>query len=636
MPGSDPLSSSAMTSQEQIRNVALIAHINHGKSTLADRLLERTGTIPPLKMRAQFLDNMELERERGVTIKLKAVRMRLTMRPSSHVTINLIDTPGHVDFSYEVSRSLAACEGAILIVDAVAGIQAQTVAHTQKALDLGLKIIPVVNKTDLSGAEPEKVADDLVKNFGFGRGEILFASAKKDEGIEEILKAIVERVPPPRGNPSAPLRALVFDSSYDEYKGAIAFVRIVDGDFPFTINDRRSSSKLGKSTISFLASKAECAPIEVGYFTPEMKPTEGLSTGEVGYIATGLKDISLVRVGDTVTIVRTENGEQKTEPLPGYKEPKPVVFVSFYSLDNKDFPELGAALKKLQLTDPAISFERESGSLGQGFRCGFLGVFHAEIVKERLERDYGLEIFATSPSVEYLAISRHSVPSDSSSTNLIPFNHLTIRRASDLPQTTLEVLEPWVRASIFTPKDYLGSVMQLCQDKRGVPVATDYVSEDRVKLTYELPLSELISDFFDRLKSLSSGFASLDYELIEHQPVEVSRLDILVAGERVEPLAQIVLKEKAAAVGRRVVERLKEVIPKQQFAVALQAVVGGKILARETIPALRKDVTAKLSGGDVTRKRKLLEEQKKGKKKLKQFGRVSLPQEAFFAAKSNP
>jgi len=610
-----------MNSQNQIRNVALIAHINHGKSTLADRLLERTGTIPPLKMRAQFLDNMELERERGVTIKLKAVRMRLTSEQFNHLTfidsknrrsadnfvINLIDTPGHVDFSYEVSRSLAACEGTILIVDAVAGIQAQTVAHTQKALDLGLKIIPVVNKIDLAGAEPEKAADDLVRVFGFARGEILFASAKEDEGIEEILKAVVERIPPPRGDPSKPLRALVFDSAYDEHKGAIAFVRVVDGSFILH----------SSFFIQFLASGVKCEPIEVGYFVPEMKSTHGLSTGEVGYIATGLKDISLVRVGDTISALRSPLSA--LQPLPGYQEPKPVVFVSFYPLNNKNFPELEAALKKLQLTDPAVSFERESGSLGQGFRCGFLGVFHSEIVKERLERDYSLEIFTTAPSVEYQTFIHHSL--------------FFIQKPTDLPQTSMEVLEPWVRAQIFSPKDYLGTVMQLCQEKRGVYLSTDYLSDNQVKLTYELPLAELISDFFDRLKSLSSGFASLDYTLIEHRPVEVCRLDILVAGERVEPLAQIVLKKNAAAAGREVVKRLKEVVPKQQFAVSLQAVVGGKVLARETIPALRKDVTAKLYGGDVTRKRKLLEKQKRGKKRLKQFGRVSLPQEAFFTTK---
>jgi len=597
-----------MTSQEQIRNVALIAHINHGKSTLADRLLEKTGTISPLKMRAQVLDNMELERERGVTIKLKAVRMRF-----NDLVVNLIDTPGHVDFSYEVSRSLAACEGAILIVDAVAGIQAQTVAHTQKALDLGLKIIPVVNKTDLVGAEPERAVDDLVKTFGFSRNEILFCSAKKDEGTEEILQAIVERIPPPSGDPKAPLRALVFDSSYDEYKGAIAYVRVADGNL---------KSQISNLKLLFINSGAECEPVEVGYFTPDMSSAEGLATGEVGYIATGLKDINLVRVGDTVTNVAATHqwGGQAhaspVTPLVGYKEPKPVVFVSFYPLDNKDFSELEVALKKLQLTDPAVSFSRESGSLGQGFRCGFLGVFHAEIVKERLERDYDLELFATTPSVEYQMLTGG-----------------VVRAAGDLPQTSIEVLEPWVRASIFTPKDYLGSVLQLCQDKRGVSVSTDYIGENQVKLVYELPLSELISAFFDQLKSLSSGFASLDYDLIEHRPVEVSRLDILIAGDLVEPLAQIVLKERAPAVGRQVVERLKKVIPKQQFAVALQAVVGGKILARETLPALRKDVTAKLYGGDVTRKKKLLEKQKKGKKKLKKFGRVPLPQEAFFATK---
>jgi len=604
-----------MTSQNQIRNVALIAHVNHGKSTLADRLLERTGTIPPLKMRAQFLDNMELERERGVTIKLKTVRMKYNLPDDlkeilhfEFCILNLLDTPGHVDFSYEVSRSLAACEGAILIVDAVAGIQAQTVAHTQKARDLGLKIIPVVNKVDLETAEPEKVAADLVKNFGFAREKILFASAKEGKGIEEILQAIVERVPPPRGDPSKPLRALVFDSSYDEHKGAVAFVRIVDGSFI------PNSSFF----IQFLASGAVCEPIEVGYLTPEMKPTHGLSTGEVGYIATGLKDISLVRVGDTVT-GKMDDGRWRIEPLAGYREPKAVVFVSFYPLDNKNFPELETALEKLQLTDPAVSFEREAGSLGQGFRCGFLGVFHSEIVKERLERDYDLEIFATAPSVEYQTFIHHSL--------------FFIQKPTDLPQPSMDVLEPWVRAQIFSPKDYLGPVMQLCQDKRGVFVATDYLSETRVNLVYELPLAELIVDFYDRLKSLSSGFASLDYELIEHRPVEVCRLDILVAGERVEPLAQIVLKKEAMRVGQQTVKRLKEVIPKQQFAVAIQAVIGGKILARETIPALRKDVTAKLYGGDVTRKRKLLEKQKKGKKRLKQFGRVSLPPEAFFVAK---
>lgn len=609
-----------MTSQDRIRNVALIAHINHGKSTLADRLLEKTGTIPPLKMREQFLDNMELERERGVTIKLKTVRMEYelpdALKEILHFglcTLNLIDTPGHVDFSYEVSRSLAACEGALLIVDAVAGIQAQTVAHTQKALDLGLKIIPIVNKIDLEAAEPKKVAESLVKNFGFAPDEIIFASAKKGDGIDKILKAVVERVPPPAGNPRKPLRALIFDSSYDEHKGIIAYIQIVDGNI--TQNDPRPLVSLSK--VVFLVSGAECWPVEIGTFAPEMKPTRSLSTGEVGYIATGLKDIGLVKVGDTVAV-------GKTDPLPGYREPKPVVFVSFYPIDNKDFPELEAALKKLRLTDPSVSFQKELGSLGQGFRCGFLGLFHAEIVKERLERDYGLELFTTSPSVEFLSIPLRQGFGGPSA----------IQKPSDLSQTSMEVLEPWVSAQIFTPKDYLGSVIQLCQDKRGVSVSTDYVIENQVKLVYELPLAELISDFFDRLKSLSSGFASLDYELIEHRPAEVARLDILVAGERVEPLAQIVLKERAAATGRQVVKRLKEVTPKQQFAIALQAAVGGKILARETIPALRKDVTAKLYGGDRTRKDKLLKKQKAGKKRLKQFGRVTLPQEAFFAVKS--
>jgi GTP-binding protein LepA len=621
-----------MTKQEQIRNVAIIAHINHGKSTLADRLLEKTGTIPPLKMRAQVLDNMELERERGVTIKLKAVRMKYRLPEElkrtlnfEFCTLNLIDTPGHVDFGYEVSRSLAACEGALLVVDASAGVQAQTYAHGKKAQELGLKIIPIVNKIDLAAAEPKRVAQELVGTFGFDEDEILFASAKEAIGIKDILNACVERIPHPTGVEELPLRGLIFDSSYDEHKGVLAYIRVVDGKINKTNKSAlRSQVKFIKSNkpdllspgefitnLKFLASGKEFTPKEIGVFTPARYATSSLSAGEVGYIATGLKDVSLVKIGDTVTNVETQTSS--IQALPGYQEPKPVVFVSFYPLDNRDFPELEQALKKLKLTDPAVSFEREGSSLGQGFRCGFLGLFHAEIVQERIERDFGVTVFATNPSIEYEHRGK------------------MIKKPADLPQTVVEVLEPWTKVTIFTPKEYLGSVMQLCADKRGKYLSTKYFSAKRVELTYEIPLSELITNFFDRLKSLSSGFASLDYEIIEYRPVEVARLDVLVAGDKVDALSQIVRREDAAGVGRLIVKKLKEVVPKQQFAVALQAAIGGKIVARETIPALRKDVTAKLYGGDVTRKKKLLEKQKAGKKRLKKMGRVAIPQEAFFA-----
>ena len=596
--------------REPQRNIALIAHIDHGKSTLADRLLEITETVPPLKMREQFLDRLELERERGVTIKLKPVQIKYKLPHNLRETLNsellilnLIDTPGHVDFSYEVSRALAACEGAVLIVDAVSGIEAQTFAHTQKARELGLKIIPVINKIDLTAADPEGVAAAVCRTFGFKKEEILFVSAKTGKGITELLKAVALRVPPPTGDSQKPLRALVFDSFYREHQGVVAVVKVVDGVL-------KSGEKL-----LFFASGAEGKAGEVGCFSPEMTPKDRLEAGAVGYIATGLKKPDLVRIGDTLTHPQEK---EEIQPLPGYREPRAVVFVSFYPLQSDKLAELERALKKLRLEDPAFSFEREGGVLGQGFRCGFLGLFHAEIIQERLERDYKLDIFATQPTVEYSLDSKK------------------IRRPADLPQPRAVVREPWVKATIITPQRYLGTIIQLCEENYGRYLDTNYLSEETVKISYKLPLAALIREesFFDRLKSVSAGFASLDYELAGDEPVEVVRLDILVAGRREEALSQIVRREEAMSRGRKLVKKLKELVPRQQFPVALQAAIGGKIIARETIPALRKDVTAKLYGGDVTRKKKLLKKQKKGKKRLKKIGRIEIPQEIFFQIKS--
>lgn len=595
--------------QSHIRNFCIIAHVDHGKSTLADRLLEKTGTIPPREMRAQVLDNMELEREKGVTIKLKAVRMNYRLNNQEYI-LNLIDTPGHVDFSYEVSRALAACEGAVLVIDATQGIQAQTIANLQKTRDQNLKIIPVINKIDLPNAIPLEIEQQIVEVFGFSKDEIIFASGKTGEGVEEIIKAIVEKVPPPKGNEEAPLRGLVFDSSYNEHLGVVAYVRVVDGKI--SENEK----------ILFIRTKASCEPKEVGYLFPDFKKGEGVETGAVGYIATGLKDISLVRVGDTVTNLKNQIANTKyeeIEPLPGYREPKQVVFESFYPDDGSDFDKLKVALSKLKLEDASLSiFPESSIALGRGFRLGFLGMFHAEIIKERILREFEIPIIVTLPTVAY----------EVEKTNGEKF---TLETASEFPEASEveEVREPWVMATVFTPINYLGQVMTLCQNSRGILISQIMANEKMTQLTYKLPLSELIFNFYDSLKSVTSGYASLDYSLSDYAPVDVVKLDVLLHGEIAPNLSRIVLRSEAQKIGQNLVIKIKEVLPKQQFAIAIQTAIGGKIVARETLPALRKDVLAKLSGGHQERKMKVLKRQKKGKAEMARFGRVTLPPEAF-------
>jgi len=600
--------------QENIRNFCIIAHVDHGKSTLADRLLEKTGTIPPREMRAQVLDNMELEREKGVTIKLKAVRMNYDLAGQKFI-LNLIDTPGHVDFSYEVSRALAACEGAVLVIDATQGIQAQTIANLQKAKDQNLKIIPVINKIDLPNAIPLEIEQQVVEVFGFEKSEIIFASGKTGEGVEEIIKAIVERVPAPNGNYENPLRGLVFDSSYNEHLGVVAYVRVVDGKI--SENEK----------ILFMRTGATCEPKEVGYLFPDFKKGEGVETGAVGYIATGLKDISLVRVGDTVTSISVAAGPASprgaftpaVSALPGYKEPKQVVFESFYPDDGSDFDKLKVALSKLKLEDASLSiFPESSIALGRGFRLGFLGMFHAEIIKERILREFEIPVIVTLPTVAY------EVQKTSGET-------FTLETASELPDASeiKEVREPWVTATVFTPINFLGQVMTLCQNSRGILLSQIMANEKMIQLTYKLPLSELIFNFYDSLKSVTSGYASLDYALSDYAPIDVVKLDVLLHGEVIPNLSRIVLRSEAQKIGQNLVIKIKEVLPKQQFAVAIQTAVGGKIIARETLSALRKDVLAKLSGGHQERKMKVLKRQKKGKAEMARFGRVTLPPEAF-------
>ncbi len=590
--------------QQFIRNFAIISHIDHGKSTLADCLLTATATIPPRSMRPQVLDNMELERERGVTIKLKAVRMNYTLGAIPY-TLNLIDTPGHLDFAYEVSRSLAACEGAILIVDASQGIQAQTLAHFERAKRLNLKLIPVISKIDLEAAAPEKTAEIVCRTFGFNQSEIIFSSARNLTGIDEILAALVERIPPPSGNLKAPLRALVFDSKYDEHKGVLAYVRIVDGEY--------ATGRL-KQKIRFIGSHEVSSPVEIGYFAPEAIPVKRLSVGEVGYIATGLKDISKVRVGDTITA----GPEESKTPLSGYRVPSPMVFASLYPAGATDFFALREALEKLSLTDASFTFHPEASGLGKGFSGGFLGAFHAEIIKERLEREYGLTILMTRPASAYEIIDRKN-------------QSVIVQRAEDFPAGHLvkEIREPWILAHIFLPMNYLGLVMELCQNCRGRFRQRRHLGES-VELIYELPFSEMLSDFFDRLKSLSSGFASLEWEFLEYRSAPVLRLDFLIHGERVPALSRIVLSGNALVVGQKMTRSLKEILPPQQFSVAIQAAIGGKIIARETVAALGKNVLAKLSGGHRERKDKVLERQKEGKKRLAKVGKVPVPEEAFW------
>jgi len=589
---------------ERIRNFSIIAHIDHGKSTLADRFLELTGAVAK-GHRPQVLDSMELERERGITIKAQAVRVEYRPRDGRTYHLHLIDTPGHVDFSYEVSRSLAACEGALLVVDAAQGVEAQTVANTYAAIEAGLELIPVLNKVDLPSADPERVASEVTDLVGGDPDEVLRISAKTGKGVEEVLEAIVERIPPPRGDPQGPPRALIFDSEYDPYRGVVAYVRLIDGAF-----------HRGEPIVAMQAgTQAEID--DIGFFVPGMRATEGLSAGEVGYVITGIKDVVRLRVGDTLTSAR----RPATEPLPGYREVKPMVFCGLFPIDTDRYEDLRDALDRLALNDAALSYEPEtSQALGFGFRCGFLGLLHMDIVRERLEREYDLELLATTPNVRY-EVELHGG------------EVVEVHSPAEMPDPAAieRILEPYIRATVIAPSSYVGAVMELCQGRRGTHVDLHYLSPERVQLRYDLPLAEIVLDFYDQLKSRTAGYASLDYEQIGTRPSDLVKLDVLLAGERVDALSVIVHADEAYRAGKALVERLQKTIPRQLFDVPVQAAIGSRVLARETVKALRKDVTAKLYGGDVTRKRKLLEKQKAGKKRMKQVGRVEVPQEAFLS-----
>jgi GTP-binding protein LepA len=594
-----------LADQAHIRNFSIIAHIDHGKSTLADRILELTHTVDPRAMRAQLLDSMDLERERGITIKAQAVRVFYTAQNGEIYQLHLIDTPGHVDFTYEVSRSLAACEGALLVVDASQGVEAQTVANTYLAIDAGLELIPTMNKVDLPGAEPERVGEEIAELIGENPDEVRRISAKTGEGVNDLLEQIVQRVPPPSGDPKASPRALIFDSEYDQYRGVIAYIRVVDGTF------RKGETIIGMQT----GTQAEID--DIGFFTPMQLPSDTLSAGEVGYLITGIKDVSQLAVGDTLT---TKN-HMATEPLPGYRDVKPMVFCGLFPMNNDDYPELRDALEKLTLNDAALSWEPEtSDALGFGFRCGFLGLLHMDIVRERLEREYDLELMATMPSVEFeITLTDGSV--------------IPVHNPTDMPDPAriAEVREPYIRASILTPKEYIGQIMELCQQRRGNHSGMHYLSSERVQLTYDLPLAEIVLDFFDQLKTRTKGYASLDYEPVGLRPSNLVKLDVLLGGDTVDALSMVVHRDKAYEQGKQMTERLRKRIPRQQYDVPIQAAVGAKIIARETVKAFRKDVTAKCYGGDISRKRKLLERQKEGKKRMKQVGRIEVPQEAFLA-----
>lgn len=583
-----------------IRNFSIIAHVDHGKSTMADRFLEITGTVSKDKLQPQLLDSLALERERGITIKLAPVRLKYNYQEVEY-TLNLIDTPGHVDFSYEVSRALAAVEGAILLVDATQGIQAQTLAHGLSALEQNLTLIPVINKVDLPNAEVEKYKKQLIDTFGFLDSEIILASGKSGKGVDEILKAIVERIPEPNQEVDKPLKALIFDSFFDSYKGVVAQVRIVEGKTP-----------KDQEEIKFLGTKATGQVLEKGFFGPQLTPVSELVAGEIGYIATGLKTPGLVKVGDTVTT------DFNTEQLPGYREVKPMVFVGLFPIDQDEYHDIKDALERFKLTDPAFTFEPEqSKALGAGFRCGFLGLLHAEVVQERLSGEFNADLIATAPSVEYMMGDQF------------------INNPADLDISMIKLLkEPFVKVAIFVPQDFIGPVMDLVSDRRGKFLNMTHYGL-QVELSYEMPLAEMITDFYDKLKSVSSGFASLDWEFLEFREVDGARVDILVAGEKVDALSTIVYRPKAEIIGRKLIEKLKEVLPRQNFAIALQAAIGGTIIARETISPFRKDVlmhgSKVVGGGDYSRKRKLLEKQKKGKKKMKMIGNVEIPQEAFLS-----
>ena len=585
----------------RLRNISIIAHIDHGKSTLADRMLELCGAVDARDMRAQYLDSMDLERERGITIKLQSVR--LDWRDA---VVNLIDTPGHVDFGYEVSRSLAACEGVILVVDAAQGIEAQTLANCYQALEHNLEIVAVLNKIDLPAAEPDRYAEEILQGLGIPAGEILRISAKTGEGVSDLLDAVIERTPAPDGDPDAPFRALVFDSQFDQYRGVVSSIRVVDGELQ------------AGASVRFLQAGTVHQADEIGVWRPAMTPVERLGPGEVGYLLAGIKNVGEARSGETVTLAR---GGAKT-PLAGYREPKPMVYSGLYPMEGVEFGDLRDALEKLGLNDSSFTYEPETSSaLGFGFRCGFLGLLHMEIVRERLEREFDLSLITTAPSVEYRAIRTGGTV-------------IEIDNPCDMPPVgELErIEEPWLLTSIVTPAEHTGTLMELCQSRRGELDEMSYLSPERVELKYRIPLAEVVIDFFDQLKSRTQGYASLDYEPAGYRPSDLVRVDVLLQGEAVDAFSTIVHRDAAYDYGRRIAARLKELIPRQQFEVPIQATIGGRVIARETVRAYRKDVTAKLYGGDVTRKRKLLEKQKEGKRRMKSIGRVDVPQEAFVSA----
>ena len=595
------------TDPSVLRNFCIIAHIDHGKSTLADRMLQLTGVVDGRAMRAQYLDRMDIERERGITIKSQAVRLPYTASDGVQYVLNLIDTPGHVDFTYEVSRSLAACEGAVLLVDAAQGIEAQTLANLYLALENDLQVIPVLNKIDLPAAQPEKYAAELAHIIGCDPNDVLRVSAKTGQGVGELLDEVVKLVPAPIGDPAAPARAMIFDSVYDTYRGVVTYVRVIDGHLS------------PRERIMMMSTGVVHEMLEVGVISPDPTPSNGIGVGEVGYLITGVKDVRQSRVGDTVTSAR--NGA--TQALGGYRDPKPMVFSGLYPLDGSDYPELRDALDKLQLNDAALVYEPETSvALGFGFRCGFLGLLHLEIVRERLEREFNLDLISTAPNVVYRVVMDDA-------------QEIIVTNPSEYPTGKIAaVYEPIVRATVLSPSEYIGAIMELCQTRRGTLLGMDYLSEDRVELRYTLPLAEIVFDFFDALKSKTRGYASLDYETTGEQDAELVKVDILLHGEPVDAFSSIVHKDKAYAYGVSMAGKLKELIPRQQFEVPIQAAIGARVIARETIRAIRKDVLAKCYGGDITRKRKLLEKQKEGKKRMKMVGRVEVPQEAFIAALS--
>ncbi len=590
-----------MTDLPRLRNISIIAHIDHGKSTLADRMLEICGAVDPRDMRAQYLDSMDIERERGITIKLQSVRLE----HNDHV-INLIDTPGHVDFGYEVSRSLAACEGVILVVDASQGIEAQTLANCYLALENDLEIVAVLNKIDLPAADPDTYAAEIEQVLGIPADEILRISAKTGEGVKELLDAVVERIPAPLGDADAPLQGLIFDSHFDQYRGVVSSIRVMNGRL-------KTHAKL-----RFMQAGSTYEALEVGVRTPENEPVVELGPGEVGYLIAGIKDVGEARSGETVT----EAARPPAAPLDGYQDPKPMVFCGLYPVEGDEFEDLRESLEKLRLNDSSFTYEPEtSGALGFGFRCGFLGLLHMEIVRERLEREYDLNLIATAPSVEYRVVRTDGV-------------EIAIDNPADLPDPSSiqKVLEPYLKVTIITPSGFTGTIMDLCQTRRGEMVKMEYLSPERLEIQYRMPLGEVVTDFFDQMKSRSQGYASLDYEPIGYEPGDLVKVDILIAGEPIDAFSSIIHRSKSYDYGKKMADKLKELIPRQQFDVPIQAAIGSKILSRQTIKAYRKDVTAKLYGGDVSRKRKLLEKQKKGKKRMKSLGRVEVPSEAFTSA----